>query len=308
MAYHVVVPFHHARRPCGEACVCRYGVSTLPVSGRPYDRWGVDLTCVRSAVRPLTPPILASDQLPALGRPRRRVSCPRARGRGGQVNICHTFFSPPREDLLEVSDLGADDEVRAEARELEWAGADPTEQKLGNLNDAGAREFEWRKRADPTEQELKNLNGARADPTEQELGNLNGVGADPIKQELENLNSAGADPTEQELRNLNGARADPTEHELRNLNGAGADPTEQELENLNLGFCREGELGHKSWDLAEKVSTNLGDLAERVNSGSNPMIWSRRWTRAQILGFGREGELEHKSWGFGREGELGHKS
>ncbi|RWV90981.1 hypothetical protein BHE74_00038569 [Ensete ventricosum] len=30
MAYHVVVPFHHARRPCG----------------RPYDCWGVDLTCV----------------------------------------------------------------------------------------------------------------------------------------------------------------------------------------------------------------------------------------------------------------------
>ncbi|RWW57457.1 hypothetical protein BHE74_00035764 [Ensete ventricosum] len=32
------------------------------------------------------------------------------------------------------------------------------------------------------------------------------------------------------------------------------------------------ELGHKSWDLAEKVNsgTNLGDLTEKVNSGINP--------------------------------------
>ncbi|RRT32567.1 hypothetical protein B296_00044036 [Ensete ventricosum] len=40
---------------------------------------GVDLTYVRSAIRPLTPPILASDRLPASGQSRRRASCPRAR-------------------------------------------------------------------------------------------------------------------------------------------------------------------------------------------------------------------------------------
>ncbi|RRT43778.1 hypothetical protein B296_00052769, partial [Ensete ventricosum] len=28
-------------------------VSALPVSGRPYDRWRIGITCVRSAVRPL---------------------------------------------------------------------------------------------------------------------------------------------------------------------------------------------------------------------------------------------------------------
>ncbi|RZS05231.1 hypothetical protein BHM03_00035710 [Ensete ventricosum] len=71
----------HHRRP-----ISALWVSTLLVSGRPYDRWGVDLTCVRSVVRSLAPPILASDQLPASGRPHRRVSCPRARGRGNQVN------------------------------------------------------------------------------------------------------------------------------------------------------------------------------------------------------------------------------
>ncbi|RWV84921.1 hypothetical protein GW17_00053332 [Ensete ventricosum] len=154
---------------------------------------GVDLTCVRSTVRPLGcrpylcqvdrttagAPILASDQLPASSRPRRRASCPTARGCGGQVIICHIILPP-----------------------LNGAGADSTEQELGNSN------------------------GARADPTEQELGNWNGVGADPTEHELENLNGAGADPTEQELENLNGARVDPTEHELGNLNSAGADPTE----------------------------------------------------------------------------------
>ncbi|RZS16124.1 hypothetical protein BHM03_00048077 [Ensete ventricosum] len=38
---------------------------------------GVDPTCVRSAVRPLAPPILASGRLPVSGRPRRRASCPK---------------------------------------------------------------------------------------------------------------------------------------------------------------------------------------------------------------------------------------
>ncbi|RWW24204.1 hypothetical protein GW17_00011528 [Ensete ventricosum] len=43
-------------------------VSTLPVSGRSYDRWGVDLTCVRSTVRSLAPPYLRPTSFP------RRVS------------------------------------------------------------------------------------------------------------------------------------------------------------------------------------------------------------------------------------------
>ncbi|RRT37358.1 hypothetical protein B296_00031882 [Ensete ventricosum] len=112
------------------------------------------------------------------------------------------------------------------------------------------------------------------------LGNLIGAGADPTEWELGNLNGAGADPTEQELRNLNGVGADPTEQELGNLNGAGANPTELELGNLNLGFCREDELGHRSWGFGQEGAQILGiwprggidpgDLAERVNSGINP--------------------------------------
>ncbi|RWW46035.1 hypothetical protein BHE74_00048087 [Ensete ventricosum] len=33
-------------------------VSALPVSGRPYDRWGFGLTCARSVARPLAPSYL----------------------------------------------------------------------------------------------------------------------------------------------------------------------------------------------------------------------------------------------------------
>ncbi|RRT31581.1 hypothetical protein B296_00047188 [Ensete ventricosum] len=135
---------------------------------------GVDLTCVRSVVRPLAPPILASDQLPASGRPRQRASCPRERGRGGPIQLGN----------------------------LNGTGADLTNQELGNSNGA---------RADPIEQELGNWNGAEADPIEQELGNLNGAGVDPTEQELGNSNGARADPTEQEPGNWNGAGADPTE-------------------------------------------------------------------------------------------------
>ncbi|RRT39700.1 hypothetical protein B296_00019765 [Ensete ventricosum] len=62
VAYPVVVRFHHAHRPCG----------------RPYDHWGFDLTCARSTARPLAPPYRVR-QLHALGRPRRRASCPKER-------------------------------------------------------------------------------------------------------------------------------------------------------------------------------------------------------------------------------------
>ncbi|RZR98700.1 hypothetical protein BHM03_00028126, partial [Ensete ventricosum] len=68
-------------------------VSTLPVSGRSYDHWGIGLTCVKSVVRPLGirpylcqvgrttigAPILAFDQLPTLGRPHQQASCPKQR-------------------------------------------------------------------------------------------------------------------------------------------------------------------------------------------------------------------------------------
>ncbi|RWV88350.1 hypothetical protein GW17_00049575 [Ensete ventricosum] len=39
-------------------------VSALPVSGRPYDRWGFGLTCAKSAARPLAPPYLRPTSFP----------------------------------------------------------------------------------------------------------------------------------------------------------------------------------------------------------------------------------------------------
>ncbi|RZS04348.1 hypothetical protein BHM03_00034689 [Ensete ventricosum] len=53
------------------------------------------LTCVRSVIRPLTPPCLCQAGFPVSGRPRWRASCPRPRGRGSQVNICHIISLPP---------------------------------------------------------------------------------------------------------------------------------------------------------------------------------------------------------------------
>ncbi|RRT68234.1 hypothetical protein B296_00001698 [Ensete ventricosum] len=143
---------------------------------------GVDLTCVRSTVRPLTPPYLHPTGYPCrVG----HVDGPIVQGREDvavRSTSCISFFAPPpREDLLEVPDYGAEDEVLCSSAGLWWP--DPTEQELENLNGAGA---------DPTKQELENLNGAGADPTEQELENLNGAGANPTEQELENLNGAGS--------------------------------------------------------------------------------------------------------------------
>ncbi|RRT66382.1 hypothetical protein B296_00038550, partial [Ensete ventricosum] len=40
------------------------GVSTLPVSDRPYDRWGFGLTYARSTARPLVPPYLRPISFP----------------------------------------------------------------------------------------------------------------------------------------------------------------------------------------------------------------------------------------------------
>ncbi|RRT38381.1 hypothetical protein B296_00046499 [Ensete ventricosum] len=182
--------------------------STTPVvftvrdasTGRPYDRWGFGLTCARSAARLLTPPYLRLTSSPCwvvhVGGPVvRRSDDVAAR------SLCVISFSPPGEDLLEVPNEGAEDEVLCLA--------------------VGAREFDVA-RSDLTEQELENCDVIRADPTEQELGNGD---------------VARADPTEQELGNCDVARVDPTEQELENCDGARSDPTEQELENWN-DFCR----------------------------------------------------------------------
>ncbi|RWW43337.1 hypothetical protein BHE74_00051015 [Ensete ventricosum] len=168
-----------------------------------------------------------------------------------QVDRTTTGAPIPASDQLAASA----DSTEHEPGNWNGVGADPTEQEPGILNVV---------RDDPIEQELGNWDGTRADLTEHGLGNRNGVRADPTKQGLGNLNVARADPTEQELENWEGTRANLTEHGLGNWNGVGADPTKQGLGNLNLGFCQGGELGRK-----------YGDLAERVNSGTNLWIWPR---------------------------------
>ncbi|RWV90644.1 hypothetical protein GW17_00047134 [Ensete ventricosum] len=104
------------------------------------------------------------------------------------------------------------------------------------------------------------------DPTEHELGNCNVARVDPTEHELGNCDVARVDLTEQELGNCGVARVDPTEQELGNRDVARVDPTEQELGNCDVGLLPRvnpgaSELGHK-----------FGDLAERVNSGTNPEV------------------------------------
>ncbi|RRT31568.1 hypothetical protein B296_00034446 [Ensete ventricosum] len=72
IACHTAASHHVVRGPCGEA--------HLPLS----DVDLAHLTCVRSVERPLTPPCLCQAGFPVSGRPRWRVSCPRARGCGSQ--------------------------------------------------------------------------------------------------------------------------------------------------------------------------------------------------------------------------------
>ncbi|RWW68440.1 hypothetical protein BHE74_00024046 [Ensete ventricosum] len=101
--------------------------STTPVvltvrdasTGRPYDRWGFGLTCARSAARPLAPPYLRPTSLPCwVG----HVDGPVVR-RSDDVavrSLCAISFSPPREDLLDVPDEGAEDEVLCLAVGSRW--------------------------------------------------------------------------------------------------------------------------------------------------------------------------------------------
>ncbi|RRT59494.1 hypothetical protein B296_00041198 [Ensete ventricosum] len=208
--------------------------STTPVvlavrdasTGRPYDRWGFGFTSARSTARPLAPPYLRPTSLSCwvghVGGPIvRRSDDVAAR------SLCAISFSPPREDLLEVLDEGAEDEVLYLAREL------------GNWNDA---------RADPTECELGNLNSAGADPIEQELGNL-------MSQDLIRPSRSSGIVMSQELIQPSRSLGIVMSQDLiRPSRGSG----------IGMAFAK-GELGHKSWD-----------LAERVNSGANLRIRPKR--------------------------------
>ncbi|RZR75402.1 hypothetical protein BHM03_00056537 [Ensete ventricosum] len=208
---------------------------------------GIGLTCVRSAVRPLgyrsdlcqVGRTTAGDSaLPVLGQPHdhwrphtcvQPASCIGSATSAGQLSegammwrSDHyvSYHSPPGEDLLDVPNEGAEDEVLCLA-----AGS---RHKPGNWNGVGV---------DPTEQEPGNWDVARADLTEQGLGSWHVARADLTEQELGSWHVARADPTEQELRNWDlGFRQGRTRAQT-------------------LGFGREGELECKSGDLAERVNS-----------------------------------------------------
>ncbi|RRT47179.1 hypothetical protein B296_00036723 [Ensete ventricosum] len=167
---------------------------------------GADLTCVRSAVRRLAPPVYPGGYLRRVG----HVGGPAVRG--SECGLGNGAVV----DLTE-QELGNYDVTRV----------NPTEQELGNYNAA---------RVDPTEHELGNCNAARVDPTEHELGNYDVSRVDPTEYELGNCNAARVDPTEHELGNYDVSRVDPTEYELENCDVARVDPTEQGLGNCNVGL------------------------------------------------------------------------
>ncbi|RZR75717.1 hypothetical protein BHM03_00000197 [Ensete ventricosum] len=214
------------------------GVSALPVSGRPYDRWRPH-TCVRLACR---------------------VGLATSAGQLSEGAMMwwpghHVPYHSPREDLLGAPDEGVADEVlclATGARDGDVARADPTEQELGNCDVA---------RVDPTEQELGNYDVARVDPTEQELGNCDVARVDPTEQELGNSDVGRVDPTEQELGNCDVARVDLTEQELGNCDVARVDPTEQELGNCDVARVdpTEQELGNCDVARVDPTEQELGN-------------------------------------------------
>ncbi|RWW22593.1 hypothetical protein GW17_00013197 [Ensete ventricosum] len=237
--------------------------------------------------------------------------------------------SPPREDLLEAPDEGAEDEVlclaagsrvnsteqepgdcdvaRADLTEQELgncdvARADLTEQELGNCDVARADLTEQElgncdvARADLTEQELDNCDTARVNPTEQELGNCDVARVDPTEQELENCDVARVDLTEQELGNWDVARADLTEQELRNCDVARADLTEQELGNCDAARVNptEQELGNCDVVRVDPTEQELGNCdVARVDPTEQEL--GNYDVRLLPRRFGQEGELRRKS-------------
>ncbi|RRT33344.1 hypothetical protein B296_00055499 [Ensete ventricosum] len=107
------------------------------------------LTLVRSVVQRLTLPCLCQADSNTSSRPCQRAYCPRARGRGSQVNIRHIILPPQKtfsRFLIRVPNMrscnepsdGSEVRLVSDPNEHELirpsrgSGSDPTEQKLGN--------------------------------------------------------------------------------------------------------------------------------------------------------------------------------
>ncbi|RZS13873.1 hypothetical protein BHM03_00045508 [Ensete ventricosum] len=202
------------------------------------------LTCVRSVVRLLTPQCLCQAGFPVSGRPHWQASCPRARGRDSQVNICRIIPPPPEETFsrfpIRVLKMRS-------CAELSVCG----EVILG---------------INPGDLAEKVNSGANPGNLAERVNS----GTNP-KDLAERVNS-GTNPGDLVERVNSGTNPG----DLAEKVNSGTNPGDL-VERVNSG-TNPGDLAEKvnsgtnPGDLAERVNsgTNPGDLAEKVNSGTNP--------------------------------------
>ncbi|RZS23800.1 hypothetical protein BHM03_00056808 [Ensete ventricosum] len=218
------------------------------------------LTLVRSTVRRLTLPCLCQADSNTSGR---RACCPRARGRGSQVNICH-IISPPEKTflkfLIRVSKMWSCNEP-SESNEVRLGLGERTGQegKLGHRSWRFGREGELGHKSCGFGQEdelgHKSWGSSREDGLEHKswrFGQEGELGTNPrdISERMDSDTNPG------DLA------------ERVNLGTNPEDLAERVTSGTNPGDLAEGaNSGTKPGDLTERVnsSTNPGDLIERVS-------------------------------------------
>ncbi|RWW51194.1 hypothetical protein BHE74_00042486 [Ensete ventricosum] len=140
MAYHAIVPFHHACRPCELGNLNGVRVNSTEQEPGDCDVARADLT----------------EQ--ELG----NCDVARADLTERELGNCDAARVDLTKQKLGNYDAARVDPTEQEPGNCDVARVDPTEQELGNCDVA---------RADLTERELGNYDVARVDPTEQKLGN-----------------------------------------------------------------------------------------------------------------------------------------
>ncbi|RZS28718.1 hypothetical protein BHM03_00062358, partial [Ensete ventricosum] len=223
IAYHTAASHHVVHGLCGE--------TRLPLN----DVDLAHLTCVRLAVRPLTPPCLCQTGFPVSGRPRWRASCLRARGRGSQELNSSTN---PR-DLTEKVNLGI------------------------NLGDLTERVNSGTNPVDLAERVNSGTNL-------EDLAEKVNSGTNP-KNLAEKVNY-GTNP--RDLTEWMNSSTNPGDLAERvNLGTNPRDLAKKINSGINPGdLGKKVNLDINPGDLAERVNsgTNSGDLVEKVNSSTNP--------------------------------------
>ncbi|RZR94336.1 hypothetical protein BHM03_00023026 [Ensete ventricosum] len=248
-------------------------VERLPLAAAAFCVRGVDFTCVRSAVRPLTSPYLYPTSFP---RRVDHVSGPIVRGHedvaARSTSVISFFPTPPGKTFSRCPIRVLN--IRSCAQLLACGDV-----RLVPSGGSGTDRAKRSSGIDPTEQGLGNLIGAGADLTEQELGNLIGAGADPTKRGARELAwdfaervASGTNPRDLAKR----VNSDTNPGGLAERVNSGTNPGDL-AERVNLGtnprdLAEMVNSGTNSGGLAERVNlgTNPGGLAERVNSGTDP--------------------------------------